>query len=68
MALAGGLWSLDGAITDWMAAVDQTGEAGVVLQHPERGDLARVDVVRSNAHDAFHHAWDIRRCVAAPSR
>jgi hypothetical protein len=68
VALAGALWSLGRAVTDWMAAVDRAGEAGVVLHHPERGDLALADVVRSNAHDAFHHGWDIRRSVAAPSR
>jgi hypothetical protein len=68
VTLASALWSLGRAIADWMAAIDQAGEADVVLQHPERGDLALADVVRSNAHDAFHHAWDIRRSVAAPSR
>lgn len=68
VTLASALWSLGRAIADWMAAIDQAGEADVVLQHPERGDLALADVVRSNAHDAFHHGWDIRRSVAAPSR
>jgi hypothetical protein len=67
VALASGLWALGRATTDWLAAIVQAGGAGVVLQHPERGDLALADVVRSNAHDVFHHGWDIRRSVAAPS-
>jgi hypothetical protein len=25
-------------------------------------------VVRSNAHDAFHHQWDIERSIRAGSR
>jgi hypothetical protein len=25
-------------------------------------------VVRSNAHDAFHHQWDIQRSIRAGSR
>jgi hypothetical protein len=34
-----------------------------VLVHPERGPQLLVDVVRSNAHDAFHHQWDIQRAL-----
>jgi hypothetical protein len=66
VALSAGLWSLGRAVADWMAAVEQAGETGVVLQHPERGAFAVVDVVRSNSHDALHHAWDIKRSLAAP--
>jgi len=36
----------------------------VVLLHPERGDQTAIDVARTNAHDAFHHEWDIRRSLA----
>jgi hypothetical protein len=54
-----GRYRLDGA-------VDQATAADVVLHHPERGDLTVADVVRSNAHDAFHHGWDIKRSLAPP--
>jgi SAM-dependent methyltransferase len=59
------LWALDRAARDWADAVDVGLAADVVLVHPERGELTVLDVVRSNAHDADHHAWDIERSVAA---
>ena len=33
----------------------------MVLIHPERGEMALLDVVRANTHDAQHHLWDIER-------
>jgi hypothetical protein len=40
----------------WLAA-----ERNVVLQHPERGPQTVQDVALTNAHDAYHHVWDIER-------
>jgi hypothetical protein len=35
-----------------------------VLQHPERGRQTVQDVALNNAHDAYHHAWDVERSIA----
>ncbi len=64
VALGGALWSLDRAVRDWVDAVDLAQGAGVTLVHPDRGEQSLLDVVRSNAHDACHHCWDIRRSMA----
>ncbi|HEY7915717.1 MAG TPA: DinB family protein [Acidimicrobiales bacterium] len=58
-------WSLSRAVADWGEVVVRSSRAGTVLVHPERGSLSLADVVRSNAHDAFHHQWDIRRTLEA---
>jgi hypothetical protein len=63
IALAGALWSLDRAARDWADAVDLARRAGVTLVHPDRGEQSLLDVVRSNAHDAWHHCMDIRRSL-----
>jgi hypothetical protein len=61
--VAGALWSLRLAAAAWVDAVALAAEARVVLLHTERGEQRTADVVRNNAHDAFHHAWDIRRTL-----
>jgi hypothetical protein len=48
-------------VEDWKAAVRLAAEQNVVLQHPERGRQTAEDVAFTNAHDAHHHVWDIRR-------
>jgi hypothetical protein len=58
---SGALWSLRYAVEEWLAAVEIATEAGLILDHPDRGPQTVTDVVRTNAHDAFHHDWDIRR-------
>jgi len=65
VSLPGALWSLSRAVPDWCAAVRLGTAHDVVLVHPERGEQTMLDVVRSNAHDAFHHGGDIERCVEA---
>jgi len=66
VALGGALWSLDRAVEDWADAVVLAGHVGVTLVHPDRGEQTLLDVVRSNAHDACHHGWDIRRTIDGP--
>jgi DinB superfamily len=61
--LKAALWSLDRACEDWRLAVAQVPREGVVVIHRERGEMHLEDVARGNAHDAFHHAWDIRRSL-----
>jgi hypothetical protein len=57
------LWSLESAVNDWKRALDLAIEEDIVLVHPERGRQTVLDVARTNAHDAHHHEWDIRRCL-----
>ncbi len=65
IALAGALWSLARAVEQWSEAVGRADRADVTLVHPDRGPQSVLDVVRSNAHDAHHHAADIRRTIDA---
>ena len=62
--LQSALWSLARSADDWVSAVEAAPAFGVVLVHPERGELELSDVVLSNAHDACHHRWDIERTLA----
>jgi hypothetical protein len=59
--LSGALWSLADAVTSWCGAVDIARSVNVVLLHPERGSLRLLDVASTNAHDAYHHVYDVRR-------
>lgn len=62
------LWSLSRAVTAWNEAIEAAVGRELVLEHPERGDLALSDVVLVVAHDVFHHEWDIRRSLSAVER
>ena len=68
IALVGALWSLGRAVDDWKDAVALADHTGITLHHPDRGEQSLLDVVRSNAHDAYHHRWDIDRTVGATHR
>lgn len=68
VGVTGALWSLRSAASDWLTAYALAGEAGIVLEHATRGRQRVEDVARNNAHDAYHHGWDISRILAAPSR
>jgi hypothetical protein len=61
--LVAALWSLATAVEDWSDAVERSPRHGPVLVHPERGEQTLAEVVVSNAHDAFHHGWDIARTL-----
>lgn len=65
VSLAGALWSLQRAADDWVGSVSAALEAGVVLEHADRGAQRAEDVARNNAHDAAHHAWDIQRILGS---
>ena len=58
------LWSLERAADDWTRAFRLAVEGGVVMVHAERGEQTVLDVARTNAHDAYHHQWDISRSFA----
>ena len=64
VSLPAALWSLQRAVGDWTDAVKMA-PPDLVMVHPERGRIGLDDVVRTNAHDAAHHAWDIRRSLSA---
>jgi hypothetical protein len=61
--LPSALWSLSRSVADWGVTVEQSRPSGIVLVHPERGGQSLHDVVVSNAHDGFHHGWDIQRSL-----
>lgn len=63
--LAAALWSLRRARDEWQSAGAGVSHEGVVIVHRLRGQMHLEDVARSVAHDSFHHAWDIRRSLAA---
>jgi len=63
IALEGAIWSFRIAVSHWLAAVEEAEPAEVVMLHSERGAMELSDVVASNAHDAFHHQWDLKRIL-----
>ncbi len=63
VAIEGATWSLRIAVAIWLRAVDEADSAEVVIVHSERGLMELSDVVASNAHDAFHHCWDLTRIL-----
>jgi len=65
ISVAGALWSLERAVGDWTSAVGLADGAGIILIHPQRGQNSLLDVVRTNAHDAWHHYADVRRIRGA---
>jgi hypothetical protein len=68
VALQGATWSLRTAVTNWLAAVEEAEPVGVIMLHSERGAMELSDVVASNAHDAFHHCWDVTRILQPGGR
>jgi hypothetical protein len=78
ISLPSALWSLSRSVDDWLDVVAEVAEVAAevadalprppVLVHPERGPQSLVEVARSNAHDAFHHQWDIQRALDAVPR
>lgn len=63
IAPAAALWSLERAVDAWLASVTAALEDGIVLRHATRGVQRAEDVVRNNAHDRHHHAWDVERIL-----
>jgi hypothetical protein len=61
--VAGALWSLQLAAAHWLDAVHLAEREAVVLMHADRGEQSAGDVVSNNAHDAYHHGWDIQRSL-----
>jgi hypothetical protein len=66
IALQGATWSFRIAVANWLAAVEEAELSAIVMLHSVRGAMELVDVVASNAHDAFHHRWDVARILDSP--
>ena len=62
LTLPGTLWSMEHAARNWLSVIDAVPDE-MVMTHPERGEIRRVDVKRANAHDLHHHLWDIIRIL-----
>lgn len=54
----GAFWTLERSSRDWVEALTSA-PPGLVMEHPERGAIQLTDIIRTNAHDAAHHIWDI---------
>jgi hypothetical protein len=65
VAVQGATWSFRIAVDTWVSAFGEADPAGIVLLHSVRGAMELSDVVASNAHDAFHHRWDLTRILHA---
>jgi hypothetical protein len=63
VALGGAKWSFRIAVENWHTALKEATPAEVVMLHSERGAMELFDVVASNAHDAYHHRWDLTRIL-----
>jgi hypothetical protein len=61
--LAASLWSLRRSVAEWLEVVARYRTSPVILVHPERGELTLHDFALANAHDSFHHRWDIGRSL-----
>jgi Mycothiol maleylpyruvate isomerase N-terminal domain len=66
ISLPGVLWTLRRSTRDWLEAVDLA-SPDLTMIHPGRGVIRLDDVVRTNAHDALHHEWDIERSLTTRS-
>jgi uncharacterized damage-inducible protein DinB len=56
-------WSLGRAVGDITEASARANATGVVLDHPERGEMTLHEVLVAIAHDAYHHVYDVRRSL-----
>lgn len=62
LGVLGVLWTLERSVRDWLDSL-HAAPTSFVMHHPSRGELDLLEVIRSNAHDAAHHLWDIRRSL-----
>lgn len=59
LPLVGGLWALERAVGDGIAAEQVADLAGATLNHPEQGSLGVDEVRRIMAHEIEHHTTDL---------
>jgi hypothetical protein len=63
IALPAALWSLERSVDGWLEVATLAVSEDLVFEHVTRGRQTALDVVGGNAHDAFHHAWDLTRIL-----
>lgn len=63
--LPAAMWSLGISVEAWVDVMVLAVAEGVELNHVTRGLQRACDIARNNAHDAYHHVWDIRQIVSA---
>jgi hypothetical protein len=61
--LSGALWSLERSVAGWLETARLVLDASLVFEHELRGTQPAHDIVLSNSHDAYHHAWDLTRIL-----
>ena len=57
-----GLIALVAAADQWQTAAFEAPRE-VRTPHPDAGSISAFDVVRRNAHEVFHHLWDVSRSM-----
>jgi hypothetical protein len=67
MSVQAALWSVRASVAVWAPAARASLRRDVTYFHPERGALTAAEITRGPAHDAVHHAWDVRRAVQSSS-
>jgi len=67
LGLPGALWILERSTRDWREAVSMAA-LDLEMIHLERGPIRRDDIIRTNAHDAVRHVWDIERSLVSARR
>ena len=58
------LWSLRNAAHCWQSAISCGVALDITLIHERQSSQSTLDIARNNAHDVFHHLWDIRQILA----
>ncbi|MEO8094880.1 MAG: hypothetical protein ABI632_08105 [Pseudolysinimonas sp.] len=61
--LPGALWSLENSVAAWSFAMSRAFDAELVVDHETRGAQTAGETAIANAHDAYHHAWDLGRIL-----
>ncbi|EFC85061.1 maleylpyruvate isomerase N-terminal domain-containing protein [Parafrankia sp. EUN1f] len=61
--LAAARWALGISAPAWVDVMRSALAEGVVVHHATRGEQRAADIVRNNAHDVWHHLWDIDRAL-----
>ncbi len=58
-------WSLGTSCEMWVSVMRAALREEIVLHHATRGRQGADDIARNNAHDLFHHLWDLEQILAA---
>ena len=59
------VWSLVTSCEIWVSVMRAALDENIVLHHATRGRQGADDIARNNAHDLFHHLWDLDQILAS---